>query len=319
MPLVAALLIGLAFGAIAARSHFCTMGALSDYFLFGSRRRLRGLVMAAAVALLGTSLLGLQGRPVFPDTVALSWLAVIVGAFAFGVGMTLAGGCITRNLVRAGLGSFRAAVTMLAAALVAACITTGLLAWPLQGLDVLAIHLTLPRAWLPLAGVVIGTALIGWCLAPAKERSRARSDLIAGAGLGLLVPLWRLTVSAEPLPISPALLLPLGDLLRLLVAATPARADVALVVGVVVGAAVTGRLAGTGRFETFADRADLGRHLAGAVLMGAGGGLAGTCSFGLIVSGIGALLPAAILGTIALALGCRQTLRVLEGRSFFSW
>jgi hypothetical protein len=91
-----------------------------------------------------------------------------------------------------------------------------------------------------------------------------------------------------------------------------------LVLGTLAGAALLGLVRRSHRFEGFADAGDLKRHLLGGLLMGLGGGLTGLCSFGLAISGSAALLPAAILGTLALAVGCRQTLRVLEGRSFFS-
>jgi uncharacterized membrane protein YedE/YeeE len=318
MPLLAAFLIGLAIGAVAARSHFCTMGALSDLFLFGSRRRLRGLVVAAATALAGSCLLALLGVPVFAPTATVPWLAVIVGSFAFGAGMTLSGGCITRNLTRAGQGSFRAAATLCTAVLAAAAVATGIMAPVGNGLASLAVHLPQPGALLPFLGLPLAAGAVAWCLLPAKERNRAKGDLLAGCVLGLMVPLWHLLVVPAPMPISPAFLLPATDLLRLVVSAGPLQPGVLLVLGMLAGAAAMALQDGTARFETFADRADVARHLAGALLMGLGGGVLGTCSFGLIVSGIGALLPASFLGTIALALGCRQTLRVLEGRSFFS-
>ena len=44
------LLIGLAFGATLQRSHFCTMGCVSDAVLFGSLRRLRVWALAIAIA-----------------------------------------------------------------------------------------------------------------------------------------------------------------------------------------------------------------------------------------------------------------------------
>ena len=317
MPLAAALLIGIAFGYLAARSHFCTMGALSDLFLFGSRRRLRGLVMAAAAALAGTCLLALAGLPVFLPIAEPPWLAVVAGGLCFGAGMTLAGGCITRNLVRAGQGSLRAAATLLVAALAATIALTCVASLPVTRLSGTTLPLSPP--WLPWLGLVLAASAAGWCLFPAKERKRAMADLVTGAGLGVLVPLWRLLVVPDPLPISPAFLLPAADLAHALTGGDISGPGLALLMGTLAGAAVTGLLTGKSRLETFVDRADLARHLGGAVLMGIGGGLAGSCSFGLIVSGIGALLPAAFLGTIALALGCRQTLRVLEGRSFLSW
>ena len=52
-----ALLIGIAFGALVQRSHFCTMGCISDAVLFGSYRRLRVWALAIAVAVVGSQAL----------------------------------------------------------------------------------------------------------------------------------------------------------------------------------------------------------------------------------------------------------------------
>ena len=47
------------FGLTAARTNFCTMGALSDVVNMGSWTRMRTWMLAVAVALLGTALLSL--------------------------------------------------------------------------------------------------------------------------------------------------------------------------------------------------------------------------------------------------------------------
>lgn len=46
--------IGLVFGAVAQRTNFCTMGAISSRVLMGDGRRFRAWVLAIAVAIIGT-------------------------------------------------------------------------------------------------------------------------------------------------------------------------------------------------------------------------------------------------------------------------
>jgi uncharacterized membrane protein YedE/YeeE len=313
------LLVGLMFGLIASRTHFCTMGALSDFFLFQSTRRLRGLVAATVTAMAGVSLLVLAGLPVVDRGAAeMPWLAATAGPFAFGVGMTLSGGCITRNLVRAGHGSLKAAITLLLAALATLVVTGGVLALPTAWLRAPTLHLALPPTWMAPVGLLVAAGGAAWVLLPAKQRSRAAAEIVTGVGLGLLVPLWHVLIGPEGFPIMPSFVLPNADLARLALAGNAPLTGVAFVVGTLAGAAMSGVARRSHRFEGFVDGADLKRHVLGALLMGAGGGAIGVCSFGLAVSGFAALLPTAIVGTAAMALGCRQTLRVLEGRSFFS-
>jgi uncharacterized membrane protein YedE/YeeE len=295
------------------------MGALSDFFLFQSTRRLRGLVAATATAMAGTSLLAMAGHPVMGDGMAeVPWLAALVGPFAFGAGMTLAGGCITRNLVRAGQGSLKATLTLILAALATLAVTTGMLALPAAWLRAPASYLVLPPGWLAPLGLLAAACAAGWILLPAKQRSRAAADILTGVGLGLLVPLWHLLIGPLGATMMPSFVVPNAGLVRRVATGDGTLLGASLVVGVLAGAAVSGLIRRSHRFEGFVDGADLKRHVLGALLMGAGGGVIGACSFGLAVSGFAALLPAAIVGTVAMAVGCRQTLRVLEGRSFFS-
>jgi uncharacterized membrane protein YedE/YeeE len=104
------------FGLAAARTNFCTMGALSDVVNMGSWTRMRTWMLAVAVALLGTALLSLTGQielaKSVPQRPVLPWLSLLVGGLMFGVGMTIAGGCANRNLIRAGGGSIRSLVVL---------------------------------------------------------------------------------------------------------------------------------------------------------------------------------------------------------------
>jgi uncharacterized protein len=59
--LVSAGLISLLFGWVLHRTHFCTMGAVSDAVIMGSFDRLRQWALAIAVATLGFGLMSYAG------------------------------------------------------------------------------------------------------------------------------------------------------------------------------------------------------------------------------------------------------------------
>ena len=108
--------LGLVFGAVANRSNFCTMGAISDVVNMGHWGRMRMWLLAIAVAVLGSTALASTGLVDLSKAVMqrpnLAWLSMLVGGLLFGVGMTMAGGCANRNLVRAGAGSLRSVVVL---------------------------------------------------------------------------------------------------------------------------------------------------------------------------------------------------------------
>src|SRR4051794_41936056 len=84
------------------------MGAVSDFVLFGSRRRLRVWALAIATALAGTQALVLAGLVPIDGSPYLAprlfWLGAILGGLLFGHGMVLAGGRAGRALGRLGGG-----------------------------------------------------------------------------------------------------------------------------------------------------------------------------------------------------------------------
>jgi uncharacterized protein len=104
------------FGAIANKSHFCTMGAISDIVHMDSWARMRMWLLAIAVAVLGANVLSLLGladlsQSIYPRP-RFIWLAHVVGGTLFGFGMTLASGCGNRTLVRIGGGSLKSLVVL---------------------------------------------------------------------------------------------------------------------------------------------------------------------------------------------------------------
>ena len=104
------------FGLIANKSNFCTMGAISDVVNMGHWGRVRMWLLAIAVAIAGTGALALSGQVDLATAAVqrpvLNWLSLALGGLIFGVGMTIAGGCANKNLVRLGGGSLRSLVVL---------------------------------------------------------------------------------------------------------------------------------------------------------------------------------------------------------------
>ncbi|MGQ0569459.1 MAG: YeeE/YedE family protein [Armatimonadota bacterium] len=103
--------LGLGFGIALQRSRFCFNAAFRDLFQFRSGRTMKGVIVGMAVATAGFGLhmynllpnpfLG----PIAPEAHATPLsLALIAGGVLFGIGMVLAGGCVSGSIYRMGEG-----------------------------------------------------------------------------------------------------------------------------------------------------------------------------------------------------------------------
>lgn len=312
----AGLALGLLFGAVAQRTHFCTMGGVSDLVLFGSLRRLRIWALAIATALVGTGAATLAGFG--PGTAGsagdASWLGALGGGLLFGFGMVLAGGCLSRALVRLGTGSLKALLVVAVAGAAVVLVTAAGPAW-------LPLVDDVSGAGLPSSPTGLATGLlvlIPLIILLANRRFLAdRGDVAAGTAVGALVAFgWIATTmlhAAEPTSLNfvqPAT----GAAAWLSTAGAAPLPSFALAVagGTVLGAALAAWTAGGLRVETFASRDDLLRHLAGGAMMGAGGALAGGCTVGQGVAGVAALSPVAVLALAAILAGAAWGVKYLE-------
>jgi uncharacterized protein len=169
---LAGFVLAFVFGLMAARTNFCTMGAISDIVNMGSWARMRTWMLAVAVALIGTAWLSYTGQvdlaKSLPQRAALPWLSLLVGGVLFGLGMTLAGGCANRNLIRLGGGSVRSLVVLTFVAIASYMTLKGLFAqWRAAWLDPARIDLaaygwtdaSLATAVSKLTGLSAGVAL----------------------------------------------------------------------------------------------------------------------------------------------------------------
>jgi uncharacterized membrane protein YedE/YeeE len=112
-------LIGVAFGVILQRSRLCFAGAFRDLILLGDGRLFRAILIGLAVAAVGFVLLearlapnpGFGIAPAGPHIQPVG-IATVVGGVLFGVGMVLAGGCVSGSLWRMGEGYVASWVAM---------------------------------------------------------------------------------------------------------------------------------------------------------------------------------------------------------------
>ncbi|MFT3819787.1 MAG: YeeE/YedE family protein [Rubrivivax sp.] len=193
------------FGAIAQRTHFCTMGAVADIVNIGDWARMRMWALALGVAMLGFNAMVALGWVEAKNSIyavpRLLWLSNAVGGLLFGFGMVLASGCGSKTLVRIGGGNLKSLVVFMMLGLSAYMTLRGLTAvWRVATVDAAAATLApgqdLPsllaaatgasRRTLALAvGGALGLALVVFALA--RREGRSGDVLLGGVGIGAVI------------------------------------------------------------------------------------------------------------------------------------
>jgi uncharacterized membrane protein YedE/YeeE len=173
------------FGAVANRTNFCTMGAVSDVVNMGDWNRMRMWLLAIAVAVAGASALQLAGWIDVSKTIyavpRFTWLSYIVGGALFGVGMTLASGCGSKTLIRIGTGNLKSLVVAIVLAVTAYMTLKGVLAvFRVAAIDAVDATLARPQDLPSLLAPVLGV-----------DRKIALLALAAALAGGLLVFVFR--------------------------------------------------------------------------------------------------------------------------------
>ena len=330
------------FGIIAHKTHFCTMGAISDWINMGSLRRLRAWLLAMAVALLVSQLLQAIGWIDLSASIYLSTNfgigGYIVGGFLFGVGMTLGGGCGQRTLVRAGGGNLKSLVVLLVLGLTAYITLRGLLAGVrIEVFEPLSIDLSeyglvdqsltgvvaamsglAPQSVAKGLAVIIGLALLIYTLKD-KDFRTSGDAIVSGLVVGLLVAgAWLVTGVVGNDDFDPVRLetltfiAPVGNMLNYLMTWTGSTIGfgIAVVFGVLAGSLVYAVTSGNFRIETFSSRSDMLNHLYAGVLMGFGGVLSLGCTIGQGVGGFSTLALGSVVSIVFIVFGCALTIKM---------
>ncbi len=108
----------MAFGFILQKSRFCFTASMRDPSLTGSTTVTRAVLIAFALTSLGFWAIKYgafqQGLPIPGQSYVVPVsLATVVGAFIFGIGMVIAGGCASGTLMRVGEGFTMQVISLL--------------------------------------------------------------------------------------------------------------------------------------------------------------------------------------------------------------
>ncbi len=327
LHLIAGLLLGLVFGIAAQISRFCLRRAVAgDTADRGSAGAV--WVTGLAAALIGFAVAQASGLVALDEhrflSPSLPVAAVLLGGLAFGVGMALARGCVSRLTVLTGTGNLRAVFVLLAFAVTAHATLKGVLA-PVRT-SIGSVSVDLPFA--SLADLPFGMpALIASVVLFAAFLIRAARPNTTHAALGALVGLvavggWIATSTLlfdefDPLPVqSAAFTLPWSDSLFWVIAssAIPAGFGVGFIGGVLSGSFLSALARSELQLQSFTSGRETLRYLSGGVLMGVGGVLAGGCTVGAGLSGSATGSVAALLALASIIAGAAITARVLGRR-----
>ena len=341
------------FGAVANRTNFCTLGAIVDISVFGDWRRMRMWALAIAVAMAGTGILVTAGLIDTAKTIytvpQVRWVSALVGGFLFGFGMTLASGCGSKTLVRAGAGNLKSVVVMLVLGVSAYMTLKGLFAvWRVNALDPWRFDVAtfgaatsdLPALAAAFGAPALAKVVLPFVLAAAlgvfvfkDAEFRATREMIAGGiVIGLVVVGgWYVSGHLGYLAEDPSTLeekffatnsgrmesftfvSPVAFTLELLMfwsdTSRIVTFGIASVLGMLAGSAAYALASRTFRWEGFGSVEDVGNHIVGATMMGFGGVTALGCTIGQGITGVSTLAIGSFLALAAIILGCVMALR----------
>jgi len=343
---------GLVFGAVANKTNFCTMGAVSDMVLMGETSRFRAWMLAVAVAMAGTQALHLlelidltlpaaDGGAIYLSP-NLGWPGAILGGVLFGYGMTMAGGCGNKTLVRIGGGNLKSVVVFLIMGITAYMTLRGLIGLARLEIEAFNADLTayglesqsMVEIFAALVGaeteslrlgftIVFAGAIAAYCFKAAEFRNSPR-DIVAGLVIGSLVPVgWYITGvlgadEFDPTPLfSFTFVSPSGESVQYLMTFTGATINfgIATVGGVIVGSFLVAVGGKSFHIEAFNDATDMMRHMFGAAIMGIGGVMALGCTIGQGLTGMSTLSLGSLIALASILFGAKWGLKSLEEES----
>lgn len=113
-------ILGIGFGIVLRYSRFCFVGAFRDPILIKNTKLMRALLLAFMVSTIGFAIIqygylknNAMDYSSIPGAFNSVGLHTIIGAFIFGIGMTIAGGCASGVLMRIGEGHILPWITLL--------------------------------------------------------------------------------------------------------------------------------------------------------------------------------------------------------------
>ena len=341
--------VAFVFGAIGQKTHFCTMGAVSDIVNMGDWSRMRMWLLAIGIAILGAGALHATGQIDLGKSIyrtpTFTWLSYLLGGACFGIGMVLASGCGSKTLIRIGGGNLKSLVVFLTLGLVAYMTMRGVfgvfrvnvlekaaITFP-GGQDIPALLAAAgmdPQLAFWLAVLGIGGGLTAFCLL--KRDFWTLDNLLGGLGTGLMVvAAWYVSghvgyLAEHPETLEEAFIATNSGRMESLTFVAPQAYTlellmlwsdtsrtmtfaIATVLGVIAGSFAWSLLTRNFRWEGFVSVEDTASHLIGAALMGFGGVVAMGCTVGQGITGFSTLALGSIVTFGAIVTAAAATLK----------
>ncbi|TCJ98597.1 hypothetical protein EV694_1009 [Volucribacter psittacicida] len=297
------LICGLLLGFIMQRGRFCITGAFRDMYVTKNNKMFIALLIAISIQSIGLFIFHSLGWLSIPAE-KLAFGAVILGAFIFGIGIILAGGCATGTWYRAGEGLIGSWVALFTYMLFSAMMRTG----PLGGINHYLRNQTIEHTTIyetfgisPWLLVALLSAVTIWLVFNQLRKPKAKLAQLKAKKTGLAHILFEkrwdpfvtailiglVALLAWPLSIATGRQFGLGitgpsaNLIQYFITADTAFINwgVFLVLGILLGSFIAAKGSNEFRFRV-PDTTTMLRSAAGGVLMGIGASLAGGCSIG---------------------------------------
>jgi len=297
------IICGALLGFVMQRGRFCLTGGFRDMYIAKDNRMFYALLIAIAVQSIGV--FAMIGAGVFEYSASqLPLLAVIIGAFIFGIGIILSGGCATGTWYRAGEGLIGSWIALVMYMLMAAIMKTGPLASlttavrePVVGTDSMADTFGINVWFLVVPFVALVAFIVYRELKKPKVKIPQLKPKKSGIAHILFEKRWNPFVTAVLIgliatmawPLSAAsgrifglgITTPSANILQYLVSGNLDFINwgVFLVIGIFIGSLFGAKMSGEFRLRV-PDAKTCVRSASGGILMGFGASLAGGCSIG---------------------------------------
>ncbi len=325
MAAVGGIIVGLIFGMVSLKGDFCLRSAIISNSTLEQGKQILIWIIALITSVIGVYYLKTQSLFTFIGSSyrmeSFNPVAILLGGFVFGIGMTMTRGCLGRHLVLGGKGNIRSWIVLLVAGLSAYATHAGILSGfriyledilpiPLQQENFQIYVLIVILLIILAVGLFFSKAIVANLLHPSTILIAMVIGFCVIAGFWI-TEIW-LYDEMDLIPVSSIRFnLPLGEAIFYLLTFNESSINfnMAVIAGVPLGSFIIALLTQKLELTGFESPSDILRYLLGGLLMGFGGVLTLGCAIGQGISGLSTLSVTSFFAIFSIVLGCLFTHR----------